>query len=188
MIITTAQIQAITGLKFDKAQIFTDAINDTIAIYSINTRDRFCHWFAQLCHESGGLRWFKEFASGNEYDSRTDLGNTPQIDGDGALYKGRGAIQLTGRDVYVKYYKDKGIEFKPENSTRLEEMPLAIDSAGWFWSVYKASRHLNKLADESLNGKFDTLKCKEITKIVNGGQNGIDDRLKYLRKCREVIK
>src|SRR5690606_7014441 len=107
-----------------------------------------------LAQESGELRYKEELASGSAYEGRSDLGNTHT--GDGKRFKGRGDIQITGRDNYQRYSDYTGEDFinHPE---RLASEPWATDSAGWFWSVY---RNLNPIADA---GDFLTTQIK-----VNG--------------------
>ena len=130
-------------------------------------------FLAQIGHESGQLRYRKELASGEAYEGRKDLGNTKP--GDGVRYKGRGLIQITGRNNYGLASLALGLPLleKPE---LLEEDLNACRSAGWFW--YKSN--LNALADM---GKFET-----ITRRINGGMNGYSDRYKLYQRAFEIVK
>lgn len=152
---------------------FLDPINKTLEEFEINTPQRIRMFLAQIGHESGQLRYRRELASGEAYEGRKDLGNTKP--GDGVRYKGRGLIQITGRNNYGLVSLALGLPLleKPE---LLEEDLNACRSAGWFW--YKSN--LNALADM---GKFET-----ITRRINGGLNGYSDRYKLYQRAFEIVK
>jgi putative chitinase len=142
--------------------------------YQINTPLRVAHFLAQIGHESGSLKYAKELGGKNyfkKYDGRKDLGNTQP--GDGARFKGRGLIQLTGRSNYKSYGESIGIDLtkKPQE---VEKPTLATDVAGWFWSKNK----LNALADKD--------EVKAITKKINGGYNGLEDRKNRLERAKKT--
>lgn len=125
-------------------------LNAVAEQYEINNERRMAAWLATLAVESGELKYKEEIASGDAYDTRTDLGNTPERDGDGRKFKGHGPIQITGKDNhrrYTNYLKKSGhlpfVDFLVEPK-KLAQEPYATDSAGWFWTVYKG---LNKYAD-----------------------------------------
>ena len=145
--------------------------------FDINTPLRWSHFLAQVAHESAELRYSEEIASGKAYDTgklAVRLGNTPQADGDGQKYKGRGLIQITGRANYEAYKKYCG--FDVVTKPQLLAQPVgAIRSAMWFWK----SKGLNELADRD---EFTV-----ITKRINGGTNGIEDRRKYLARAKRVL-
>ena len=124
-------------------------------------------WMAQCKVESAGFKALKEYASGAEYEGRTDLGNNQP--GDGVRYKGRGFIQLTGRDVYRKMtkYFNAGIDFEAQPEL-VEELEWAAKSVLYFFNVYKGYR----FKDPSYN--WDD--CVAVTKVVNGGTNGLAQR------------
>lgn len=147
-------------------------LSKTLDKYEINTSLRLQHFMAQIMHESGTFVYLKEIASGSAYEGRKDLGNTSP--GDGIKYKGRGVIQITGKANYRSISKDLGIDFV--NNPKLLETPeYAFLSAGWFWNKH----NLNKLADQD-----DIIK---ITKIINGGLNGIENRKLLLDKCKKIL-
>lgn len=147
-------------------------LNECAKGYDINTPLRMAHFLAQVCHESGEFRYVKELASGMAYERRKDLGNV--YAGDGPLYKGRGYMQLTGRNNYTRYEKDSG-NAVVKNPKLLETPKLAMDSACWFWKT----RGLNELADK------DNLTL--VTKRVNGGLNGFKEREKYLLRAKKAL-
>lgn len=177
MVITTQQLTGIIGHKFNNAQTaqLVDSLNQTFEKYKINTPLRVCHFLAQVLHESGCFRFSEETASGAAYDTRTDLGNTPQIDGDGEKYKGRGFIQITGTYNYRDVSTALGYNFLA-NPEMLEKYPYNMLSAGWYWD----KKNLNRFAD------FDDIKT--ITRRVNGGLNGLDKREAWLKRAKLFIK
>jgi len=152
---------------------FFEHINETLEKYKINTRLRMAAFLAQIAHESGQLVYVKELASGEAYEGRKDLGNINP--GDGKKYRGRGLIQITGRANYKEISDDFGIDFVTYPDF-LECPRYAALSAGWFWDEHD----LNKLADS----ESFTL----ITRVINGGTNGLLDRKAYYRKALEVLK
>lgn len=144
--------------------------------YGIDTPLRMAHFLAQIGHESGCLRYCEEIASGEAYEGRKDLGNLQP--GDGKRFKGRGLIQLTGRANYRQYGQHCQRDFeRADDPAQVSRDPaLAVDVAGWYW----ARRKLNDWADK------DDL--REVTRRVNGGFNGLDDRAVYLARARWLLR
>ena len=140
--------------------------------YAITSPLRKAHFLAQVGHESDGFNTNEEYASGADYEWRTDLGNTKS--GDGVRFKGRGLIQVTGRANYGECGRALGVDLI-SNPQRLGDYDLACLSAGWYWD----SRNLNNFADRD-----DIL---AITKIINGGTNGLADRQSYLARAKRVF-
>jgi len=133
---------------------------------------RLAHFMAQLSHESGGFRYMEEIASGQAYEGRANLGNT--VSGDGKRYKGRGPIQLTGRANYRAYGRAVGIGF--EDHPEIVAVPsIGLHVACEYWKT----KGLNALADAD-----DVL---GITKKINGGVNGLEDRKRYLQKAKDLL-
>ena len=134
--------------------------------YEINTPDRQAAFLAQVAHESGQLRYVRELwgptPAQQKYEGRANLGNTEP--GDGYRYRGRGLIQITGRFNYADCGEALGLDLI-EHPELLELKVNAARSAAWFWK----DRGLNELAD---SGDFKT-----ITRRINGGMNGYDERL-----------
>jgi len=158
-------------------------------IYRIDTPVRIGAFIAQVGHESDNLRSFVEYASGDEYDTRTDLGNTPEKDGDGRRYKGRGLIQITGKYMYhacsMALYGDDRLIEHPE---LLEQYEDGVHSACWFWEKVK---DLNKIADMPETwikpGKHGYTKFQWITVLINGGLNGYAERLSNYNRAKKVL-
>ncbi len=157
----------------EQASTFAAPLVTCMNTNQINTTLRQAHFLAQLGHESGSLRFTSELVNGAAYEGRIDLGNTQP--GDGPRFKGRGLIQITGRTNYTNYGNDRGQDYITGLNPNLlaTDPDIAADCSGWFW----ATRHLNELAD-----KDDLL---TITKRINGGTNGLDDRARRLKlaKC-----
>ncbi len=166
-----------TFLKEPKLSIYTNNLNAAMAKFEINTPARQAAFLAQVLHESGECRYVKELASGAEYDvgqKAINLGNTPQDDGDGERYKGRGLIQITGLSNYKQISKYFGVDFV-KTPELLEQPEWASMSAAWFWN----SRKLSLLADINTDESF-----KQITKKINGGYNHIAERRAYWAKAK----
>ncbi len=134
---------------------------------------RLRYFCAQVAHESCGLLYTKELASGKAYEGRKDLGNTEK--GDGVRFKGRGYIQITGRANYAALAKDLKIDCV-NHPEMLEQPRYALMPALWFWK----KNNLNILADKDA--------FTEVTKRINGGTNGLEDRLKWLKEANHWIK
>ncbi|BAU13118.1 glycoside hydrolase, family 19 [Leptolyngbya sp. NIES-3755] len=144
----------------------------TMGLYEITTPIRQAHFLSQLIHESGSFNYLEEIDPGDYLEGRTDLGNTEP--GDGRRFKGRGLIQITGRSNYQACGEALGINLI-EAPTRLAEHDLACFSAGWFWSKNQINPHADR--DD----------VERVTRIINGGLNGFDDRKYYLAAARDVL-
>jgi putative chitinase len=148
-------------------------LNSTMVEYAINTPLRIAHFIAQTAHESDAYNTNEEYASGEAYEGRDDLGNVKT--GDGVRFKGRGLIQITGRTNYANCGKALGIDLIT-SPQRLGDFDLACRSAGWFWRKME------------LNGDADMDDIMTITRLVNGGYNGLDDRQAYLNRAKQVLR
>lgn len=158
------------GATIDRAQEMAICAAKFFPEYGVmDSALRLAHFMAQLLHESGSFRYMEEIASGQAYEGRADLGNTQP--GDGKLFKGRGPIQLTGRANYRRYGKRLGIDF--ERHPEIVALPsIGLHVALEFWSV----NGLNTLADAD--------NVVAITRLINGGANGLDDRKAHLARLK----
>lgn len=180
-----------------------EAMQKCLPNYDINTPKRIAAFVAQCAHESGGFKFLREnlnyraaslrkvfpkyFPTDDlaaQYEKKPEkianrvyasrMGNGPEESGDGWRYCGRGLIQLTGKDNYFW--------FAESIQTPLEEIPEylatfegAVQSACWFWE----SNNLNKWAD--------TGDIKELTRRINGGYIGLEDRIKHYEHALHVM-
>lgn len=182
------------------------ALEQLFPDYEINTPQRMAAFIAQCAHESGGFmvltenlnyRWqslrkifpkyFPTDELAQDYANRPNkqeaianriyasrMGNGPEESGDGYRYRGRGLIQLTGRSNYTWFAAS--LEISPEEATEyLTTFEGAAQSACWFWENNK----LNQWAD-----KGDIL---TLTKRINGGTIGLDDRIKHYEHALHVL-
>lgn len=173
MEITAIQLKKIYPFATkERIGLFLPFINEYADEYDMYTPERMAAFLAQIGHESGQLRYVEEIASGKAYEGRKDLGNI--YPGDGVKYKGRGLIQITGRDNYNKLSKALGVDLIG-NPEILETPELAVRSAYWFWK----NNNLNKYAD--------IRDFKRITRIINGGYNGLKERTELYEKALEVL-
>ena len=170
--------------------------------YGINTPLRIAHFLGQLEHESnlkpisenlnysasGLIRVFRKYFTDLEaiqfqrkperianrvYANR--MGNGNEASGDGWRYRGRGFIQLTGKSNYVALSRELQIDFVKNPDLLLQE-PNALLSALWFWN----RNNLNRLADKD--------DVRGVTRVINGGFNGLDDRIKKVNKWKQLLK
>ena len=173
---TPRQLAIATGARIDRASEWLPFVAAAMAEFDIDTLARQAMFLAQIGHESGGLRWSVEIwgptPAQNRYEGRRDLGNTQP--GDGSRFRGRGLIQTTGRANYEATSRALGVDVvaRPE----LLGLPeLAARSAAWWWKAHG----LNEIADTG-----DVLKA---TKRINGGTNGLDDRMARYEAARQVF-
>lgn len=175
---TPSQLSEAMDIPFPRAVKWADALTAAMAGGQINTRLRIAAFLAQIGHESGSLVYSKELGGPSyfaKYDGRKDLGNTQQ--GDGARFCGRGLIQITGRANYGRASQALfGDDRLLKNPELLEQPEWAAKSAAWYWST----RNLNALADQD--------RFTDITRAINGGTNGLEDRKARYRYALAVIK
>lgn len=181
------KISSLTKRKYGNtpqtlAEIFVPYMNKYFIEFGIDSPIKVCHYLAQVLHESGSLRYTEELASGKAYEGRKDLGNV--MKGDGVKYKGRGLIQLTGRKNYQRYKNFCGYDVI--NKPQLLSMPLgATRSSCWFFTK-GCGRNLcgYAVADDGTNTEQI---LRSITKVINGGYNGLDSRRQFLERAKNVL-
>ncbi|NBP56077.1 glycoside hydrolase family 19 protein [bacterium] len=182
------------------------ALSQLLPEYEINTPQRIAAFIAQCAHESGGFLFLKENlnyraatlrklfgkyfptdALAEEYANKPNkqeaianriyanrMGNGPEESGDGFRYCGRGLIQLTGKENYSWFAASLGISVE-EASEYLQTFEGAAQSACWFWET----NNLNKWADAG--------DIKELTRRINGGYIGLEDRVKHYEHALHVL-
>ena len=151
-----------------------------------NTVNRIALWMSQVGTESAGLRYMEEIASGQEYQGRADLGNTQP--GDGPRFKGRGPIQVTGRNNYTTLSKWAFERNLVPSATFFVDQPeqLGSDQYGfigviWYWT---SARDMNKFADASdIEGGSIAVNGR---RRDTGRANGIEDRIARWNRCRNM--
>ena len=202
MELTQEQLQQIIP-KNQYVSYWYTALQQLLPQYEINTADRIAAFLAQCAHESGGFvfikenlnyRWqslrkvfpkyFPTDALAQQYEKQPQkianrvyasrMGNGPEESGDGWRFCGRGLIQVTGRDNYSWFAAS--LQISPEEASEyMETFEGAAQSACWFWE----SNNLNQWAD-----KQDIL---TLTKRINGGTIGLEDRKKHYEHCLHVL-
>lgn len=171
-----------TGARIDRAARFAEPLSVGMAFYDITGRERQSAFLAQIGHETAGLKWVSEIWGPTEaqegYEGRLDLGNTEP--GDGSRFRGHGLIQTTGRGNHARV-RDRLRERFP-NVPDFEEQPELLMEPLWaalsacdYWDM----KGLNALADA---GEF-----RVITKKINGGFNGLPDRLARLAIAQTAL-
>lgn len=170
--ITADQLASATGATLPRARNWIDAVAAALGVFAITSPARQAAFLAQIGHESGRLVYVREIWGPTpaqlRYEGRKDLGNLRP--GDGRRFMGRGLIQITGRSNYTAL-RDGLRNYLPsipdfEASPELVELPRwAAYSAGWFWATHGC----NEMADAN--------SFMQITRRINGGTNGYEDRL-----------
>jgi len=199
---TREQLSSVIGNNPDLDGWY-DALSSVLPTYEIDSPQRVAAFIAQCTHESGGFKRLKEnlnykaeslrrvfpkyFTSdalAQEYAHKQEqianrvyggrMGNGDESSGDGYRYCGRGLIQLTGRNNYTKFAESIGMSAE-EVPALLETFEGAVKSACWFWKT----NNLNQYADA---GDILTM-----TKRINGGTIGLEDRIKHYNHALEVF-
>ena len=202
MKLTASQLkQMVTGITH--ADHWIEAFDQLLPDYEINTPKRVAAFIAQCAHESGNFRFLKEnlnykaeslMKTFPKYFSDRDtanayakqpikianrvyanrMGNGDEASGDGYRYCGRGLIQLTGKTNYDWFAASLEIS-STEASEYLETFEGAAQSACWFWE------------SNNLNVEADAGDIKKMTKKINGGYIGLDDRIKHYEHALHIL-
>lgn len=147
-------------------------LGETLAAHGIDRPLRAAHFLAQLAHESDGFTTTEEYASGAAYEGRLDIGNDRP--GDGVRFKGRGLIQLTGRANYRRFGRLVGLDLEAEPERAAEPL-LSLRLACLYWRAHR------------LNGPADRDDLEAVTRAVNGGLRGLEDRARYLARAKAAL-
>lgn len=201
--VTASELARVMQIQADIAEAWCCELNAAMRRYGIDAPARQAAFLAQIGHESGSLRyvienlnysaealrrvWPSRFDSvaAVAYERRPEaianrvyadrMGNGPESSGDGWRYRGRGLIQITGKDNYRQCGLALGVDLLAQPEL-LQQNEYAALSAAWYWS----SRQLNLLAD---TGAFDA-----ITLRINGGTNGKADRRARFERAKKIIR
>ena len=182
---------------------WVDPLNETFERFGIVTHNQQAMFIGQCSHECGNFKlleenlnykaatlmklWPKRFPTqekANEFERNprkiansvysSRMGNRDENSGDGFRFRGRGIIQLTGHSSYFHCGKALGVDFVA-NPDLVSSPKYAALSGGWFWSTH------------NLNSPADALDYVKVTKIINGGQIGLDDRIKHVQQALAVL-
>ncbi|MDE5422606.1 LysM peptidoglycan-binding domain-containing protein [Ancylomarina sp. DW003] len=183
---------------------YLEALNSQLPKFGINTPLRMAHFIAQIGHESGSFKYNSENLNYSEKALRAVFGkyfpsdelaqayarqpekianrvyanrmkNGDEASGDGWKFRGRGLIQLTGRDNYTQCGFALKLDLINQPELLANDANAAVEAAAWFWN----SRELNAFADKD--------DIKGITRRINGGYNGLEDREAYLVRAKEIF-
>lgn len=182
---------------------WVDALNETFTRFNINTNNQRAMFIGQCSHECGNFKileenlnyraetlmklWPKRFPSlefAKQYEKNprkiansvyaNRMGNRDEASGDGFRFRGRGALQCTGHSTYFHAGKALGVDFVMEPDLIATPKYAAL-TAGWFWDTHKC------------NAPADALDYQKVTKIINGGTIGLDDRIKHVQLALSVL-
>jgi putative chitinase len=182
---------------------WVDALNETFSRFNLTSNNQKAMFIGQCSHECGNFRileenlnykaatlmklWPKRFPSlefANQFAGNAKriansvyanrMGNRDEASGDGYRFRGRGALQCTGHSTYFHAGKALGIDFVMQPDLVATPKYAAL-TAGWFWDTHK------------LNPPADALDYTKVTKIINGGTIGLDDRIKHVQQALAVL-
>ncbi|WP_052713297.1 glycoside hydrolase family 19 protein [Pseudoalteromonas rubra] len=190
--------------RIDNIRYYLNALNSVLSEYEITTPLRVAHFLAQIGHESGSLRYTQEnlnysavalssvfgkyfptSAMASDYARKPEkianrvyadrMGNGDEASGDGWRYRGRGLIQLTGKHNYQQCGEAIGQDLLSQPELVCSDPDVAVRSACFYWQ----SRKLNALADQD--------ELVTITRKINGGLHGLEDRAAFLNRAKQFM-
>jgi putative chitinase len=177
MAITLKQLVAIMLAPELRCRLYLPHLVWGMGRYEIMTLPRMACFMATIGHESASLKHAVEIwgptPAQDRYEGRADLGNTQ--DGDGSKYRGRGLIQITGRTNYAEASHALGVDLV-HDPAQLAEPNFAAISACWWWQAHGC----NSLADAG--------DMQAVTRRVNGGLNGLADRMAYYARAVDALR
>jgi putative chitinase len=182
---------------------WVDALNETFSRFNLTSNNQKAMFIGQCSHECGNFRlleenlnykaatlmklWPKRFPSlefANQFAGNAKriansvyanrMGNRDEASGDGYRFRGRGALQCTGHSTYFHAGKALGVDFVMQPDLIATPKYAAL-TAGWFWETHK------------LNPPSDALDYQKVTRIINGGTIGLDDRIKHVQQALAVL-
>jgi putative chitinase len=182
---------------------WVDALNETFSRFNITTNNQKAMFIGQCSHESGNFRllqenlnykaatlmklWPKRFPTlevANQYAGNARaiankvyadrMGNRDEASGDGYRFRGKGLVQLTGHSNHFHAGKALGVDFVMQPDLVATPKYAAL-TAGWFWDTHK------------LNPPADALDYNKITRTINGGLIGQEDRIKHVQQALAVL-
>jgi putative chitinase len=170
----------------ENARQFLAGVHNYGSRIGLHKPHRLAHFISQTAHEAARFRHDVEVwgptSAQKRYDTRTDLGNTPQADGDGFRFRGRGPIQITGRANYVRF-RDWCRANIDRNAPDFVTDPDAVLRDPWEGLVavwyFEVTRDLLRYCDEG--------NVEMVTRRINGGTNGLADRLELYARAALVL-
>lgn len=181
--VSDSMLSKITGLSVPVPPGTADSLNDSVADAGIITHLELAHYVAQTCYESNYYRTFVEPPVPGRYEGRRDLGNVNP--GDGQLFRGRGALQITGRENYTRFgqwLQANGIAGSPVDTPELVGTgAYRFLAAAWFWASHPA---LRQASDDDDVG--------QVTSIITGARppglaQGLAQREALTERAEEAI-
>ncbi|HAD96525.1 MAG TPA: glycoside hydrolase [Cryomorphaceae bacterium] len=203
--LTTDMLKAIMPSgKTSQLELFCPALNRQLVTYQLQSPLRQAHFLPQVAHESGSFnytsenlnysasalrqvfgKYFTDDAIANQYARKPEkiasrvyasrMGNGDEASGEGWKFRGRGLIQLTGKDNYTSFGQSLAIDLLTDPDSVSTNPDHAVQAACWYWDVNK------------LNQDADRDDIKTITRKINGGYNGLDDRTAFLNRAKQVL-
>jgi putative chitinase len=178
--------QIAPAVSLDSLERFSEFWDHALSRWGILNKSSIGAFISNLAVESAHFKRTLEYASGSEYEGRSDLGNTQP--GDGVRFKGRGLIQITGRTAYkqcsLDLFGDQRLLNQPE---MLEAPDDALTSACWFWSRYKGINKFCIVTPEDYTHPSGENKFQRIVRMVNGGLNDYAERFANYSRARKIL-